>query len=125
MIEKIEKGEVATVEKSYNISDVPWNKHPTFDGVFLKHLIKGDCTEGKFSCHLVRVQAGCQLADHVHQNNWELHEVVSGKGKGFVNEKEISYIGGTAVIIPQGQNHRVAAGEEDLYLLAKFIPALL
>ncbi len=125
MIEQIENVKIVTFEKRYNINDVPWNKHAAWEGVFLKHLIKGDSTEGKFSCHLVKVQAGCQLGSHIHQDNWELHEVIAGDGNGYVNEEKIPYNGGTTVIIPQGQNHRIVAGEEDLYLFAKFIPALL
>jgi len=40
-------------------------------------------------------------------------------------EKEICYKLGSSVVIPEGVKHKVVATEGDLYLLAKFIPALV
>lgn len=121
----LEKGAIKTMEKDYNKADLTWNKHTTCEGVFLKHLVKGETTEGKFSCHLVRVQAGCEISQHIHATNWELHEVISGTGKGILEDKEVSYTAGNMIVIPQGMNHRVMAGDEDIFMLAKFIPALI
>lgn len=121
----LEKGTIKTMEKDYNKADLTWNKHATCEGVFLKHLVKGETTEGKFSCHLVRVQAGCEISQHIHATNWELHEVISGTGKGILEDKEVSYTTGNMIVIPQGMNHRVMAGDEDIFMLAKFIPALI
>ncbi|GAP21569.1 cupin domain-containing protein [Leptolinea tardivitalis] len=121
----IDQGIIATVDGELSLSLIPWNKHATCEGVFLKHLIKGEQTGGKFSCHLVKVQAGCQISDHIHPENWELHEVVSGEAIGIIENRQISYEPGTCAVIPQGKIHRVVAGDQDLYIMAKFIPALL
>ena len=114
-----------TMETVKNLGDVDWKAHATCPGVSLKHYITGSMTDGKFSCHLVRVQAGCEISEHIHEANWELHEVIGGKGTGELAGKSMAYEAGVTVVIPQGEVHRVAAADEDVYLWAKFIPALL
>jgi quercetin dioxygenase-like cupin family protein len=125
MIEQLLQGDIVTIEKNMSTSKLEWNQHSTCNGVYLKHLVTSNETDGKFSCHLVKVQAGCEIAEHTHPNNWELHEVVDGEGTGFLIENAISYKLGTTIVIPAGQKHKVIAGDKNLYLLAKFIPALI
>ncbi len=125
VIKSIDNGMIVESEQQATIAELPWNPHPTFGGVALKHLVKGDATGGKLSCHLVRVDAGCEIGNHVHAENLELHEVLSGNGKAVLNDKEIPYVMGTCVVIPENQPHTVMADDDDLYLLAKFTPALI
>jgi quercetin dioxygenase-like cupin family protein len=125
MNQSIPEGIVITLETRQAIGDLPWNKHASCPGVFLKHLITGEATNGQFSCHLVRVQAGCEISEHTHPKNWELHEVVAGQGRGFLAGKEQAYQPGNTIVIPMGEKHRVVADGEDLYLWAKFVPALV
>lgn len=125
MLDKIETNNIFTREDTREMEDIPWNKHATFPGVYLKHLVKGDQTDGKFSCHLVRVEAGCELGEHIHADNWEIHEIAAGEAVGYLEGKEMTYAPGTTAIIPAGLKHRVVAGDKDLYIRAKFIPALV
>lgn len=125
MIEQFEQGKVTTFEKDIEATHLPWHKHAVCAGVFLKHLVTGQLTDGKFSSHLVKVQAGCQISEHIHAGNWELHEVVAGEATGYLADKAIPYQAGSVVVIPQGQPHGVVAGEQDLYILAQFVPALV
>jgi len=107
------------------IKDKEWHPHSTFSGVFLKHLITGDDTEKKISCHLVKIEAGCEIGYHTHETQLELHEIVEGKGICQIDTQSIDYYPGVITKIDKKINHRVVAGENDLYLFAKFIPALL
>ncbi|NMB60156.1 MAG: cupin [Chloroflexi bacterium] len=125
MLTTIETNVIFTREESRDLEEIAWNKHATFPGVYLKHLVKGDQTDGKFSCHLVKVEAGCELGEHIHTNNWEIHEIVIGDAVGYLEGKEMTYTPGNTAIIPAGSKHRVVAGEHDLYIRAKFIPALV
>ncbi|MEW6618883.1 MAG: cupin domain-containing protein [bacterium] len=125
MVKKVEEGKIVYFEKEVNVKDLEWNAHSVFKGVSLKHLVKGESTNGKFSCHLVKVESGCQIGEHIHEDKWELHEIIGGKGKGILANKEIFYEVGVSVVIPEGKKHKVIAAEEDLYLLAKFVPALV
>jgi mannose-6-phosphate isomerase-like protein (cupin superfamily) len=125
MLQIEENTAIFTREDRKAMEEIPWNKHATFPGVYLKHLVKGDQTDGKFSCHLVKVEAGCELSEHIHANNWEIHEIVSGNASGYLEGNEMPYTPGTTAIIPAGSKHRVVAGDQDLYIRAKFIPALV
>lgn len=102
-----------------------WNKHPNFEGVELKHLVRGEATKGALSCHLVRVAPGKCLQSHTHDPQWELHEVVAGDGCAKVGERNVEYTPGTMAVIKSGAVHEVTAGDKGLVLFAKFFPALL
>ena len=71
---------VRTLNGTQNAADIPWQDHPAFAGVSLRHLVTGADTEGRLSCHIVRLAPGACLAGHVHDGQWELHEVVDGAG---------------------------------------------
>jgi mannose-6-phosphate isomerase-like protein (cupin superfamily) len=105
-------------------AQIEWTQHPKFKGVYLKHLITGSDTEGHLSCHLVKVDPGCALLDHIHDPQWELHEVVEGEGVCMLDQREVRYYPGQMALIPQGTHHQVVASEKGLILLAKFFPAL-
>jgi mannose-6-phosphate isomerase-like protein (cupin superfamily) len=119
------EGEIFFRERKINAKDLEWNSHASFTGVYLKHLVKGVSTDGKFSSHIVRVNAGFEIGDHMHEDKWEMHEVISGSGKCIIDGKEIDYRPGISTVVPEGITHRVMAGNEDLYILAKFVPSLL
>lgn len=103
----------------------PWNAHPKFRGVYLKNIITGNQTEGVFSTHLVKVENGCSIGEHIHENNTELHEILKGTGTCMIGSIEVSYSPGDCAVIPQGTLHEVVAGENGLFLFAKFFPALV
>ena len=124
IVEKFNLGKVVYQNKQIDIEKLEWSKNSN-KGVYLKHIIKGEDTDGKFSCHIVRIESGCEIGQHIHANNWELHEVIDGEGKCFLLDKEVDYSVGVISVIPQGIEHKVIAVNGDLYLFAKFIPALL
>lgn len=125
ILKAIQEGMIFSAVDEVNVKDLPWHEHPSFSRVALKHLITSENTDGKFSSHLVRVNSGCEIGEHIHEGKWELHEVLKGHGKCIVASKEINYYGGIAAIMPPNIPHTVKAGEDDLYILAKFIPALV
>lgn len=123
--EKVLDYEVILPGSKVLASSLPWNPHAKFKGVALKHLVTGQDTQGLYSLHLVRVEAGCEIGVHIHAAQWELHEVVEGYGQCQVGEQLIEYQPGCLNNIPNGQEHRVLAGDQELYILAKFCPPLL
>lgn len=125
IFEQLAKGGITFPNRNETIDGLPWNEHPKFRGVFLKHLIGGADTEGKLSCHIVRIDPCCVLQEHVHENQWELHEVIDGDGVLLAYGGKTSYYPGQIAVMPKGTLHEVAAGEGGLVLLAKFFPALL
>ena len=124
LFEKFNNGELKLPNKTIAFKDIPWSKHPTFDGVELKHIITAKDTEGTFSYHLVRIAPNKSIKNHIHETQLETHEVISGKGICINDGKEIAYESGTISIMPAKVPHEVNAGEEGLFMFAKFFPAL-
>lgn len=108
--------------KSASIDFIP---HKTFKGVFLKHLVKGEETDNQISCHLVKIKPNCSLETHIHSDSIEIHEVIYGYGNCQIEENQVKYTVGDIGVIPKNVPHKVTAGSDGLYILAKFSPALL
>lgn len=106
------------------LAAVPWAAHPSFAGVELKQLVSGAQTEGKFSYHLVRIAPGGRIGLHTHPTQLETHEVIAGSGFCLRDGQKIAYEPGVISLLPANVPHEVQAGDEGLYLFAKFIPAL-
>ncbi len=118
-------GSTTYVDRDDATGEISWNPHPKFTGVSMKHMIKGTDTDGMLSCHMVRIDPNATLEDHVHENQWELHEVIEGEGTFVLESRETPYYPGRMGIVPKGTKHKVIAGESGLVLLAKFFPALV
>lgn len=122
--ELFNNGKLLLPEKETDFAEIGWSKHPTFEGVELKHIITAKDTDGKFSYHLVRIAPGCSIGNHIHETQLETHEVIKGCGKCVNSGSTIPYEPGTISIMQAGVSHEVDAGPEGLYLFAKFMPAL-
>lgn len=118
------QGALLLPNESISFSDIAWSKHPTFEGVELKHIVTAKQTNGEFSYHLVRIAPNKKIGSHMHQEQLETHEVIAGNGICINDSSKINYVPGVISILPQNIPHEVIAGEDGLYLFAKFIPAL-
>ncbi|MDO4316111.1 MAG: cupin [Oscillospiraceae bacterium] len=117
-------GALRLPEREKDFGSVPWSPHPAFQGVELKHLLTGADTGGRFSYHLVRIAPDCAIGDHIHQTQWETHEVVAGTGTCVNGGAALGYEPGVISWFPAGVSHAVYAGADGLRLLAKFFPPL-
>ena len=124
VFEAFNNGSLKLPASTIPFADIPWTKHPTFEGVELKHIVTAKDTNGQFSYHLVRIAPHKSIGNHTHETQLETHEVIFGDGICINEETEIHYTAGTISIMPAGIPHEVNAGENGLYLFAKFIPAL-
>jgi quercetin dioxygenase-like cupin family protein len=104
---------------------LPWNPHPKFPGVFLKHLVTGSDTGGRLSLHEVRIDPGHAIGDHTHKGMVEIHDVIAGNGRCMLEGTIIPYTPGVLGIMPSDRVHRVEAGPAGLLLLATFSPPLV
>lgn len=117
-------GKLAHPQGTIEFNEIPWCKHPTFEGVELKHIVTSQQTDHAFSYHLVRIQPHKKIGYHTHETQLETHEVIAGSGTCHHSGSKIHYIPGTIAILAKQVEHEVIAGDEGLYLFAKFIPAL-
>ena len=119
-----EEGKLLLPEATITFDVIPWSKHPTFEGVELKHIITSERTDGEFSYHLVRIAPNKKIGNHIHERQLETHEVIFGTGVCVNDGVELPYEAGVISIFPIGVPHEVIAGDDGLYLFAKFMPAL-
>ena len=124
IFEKFNEGQLRMPEQTILFEQIPWSKHPTFEGVELKHIIKAKDTDGKFSCHLVRIAPDKSIKNHIHETQLETHEVIYGDGICINNGCELVYEPGVISIMPSKVHHEVHAGKDGLFMFAKFFPAL-
>ena len=125
LFETFNNGKLIIPNKTVDFKNVPWNSHPTFDGVELKHIVTSSDTNGEFSYHLVRITPNKSILNHIHEHQLETHEVIAGNGSCLNDGKQLQYEPGIISIFPQNVPHEVTAGADGLYLFAKFIPALV
>lgn len=124
LFEAFNNGSLRLPATVVEFADIPWSKHPAFDGVELKHIVTAKDTDGGFSYHLVRIAPNKSIQNHIHETQLETHEVIAGSGVCINDGIAIPYAAGTISIMPIGIPHEVNAGKDGLYLFAKFIPAL-
>ncbi|MCX4340375.1 MAG: cupin [Lachnospiraceae bacterium] len=124
IFDAFENGSLRLPSSTVKFADIPWSKHPEFDGVELKHIVTAKETAGQFSYHLVRIAPNRKIGDHIHKTQLETHEVIAGSGVCINDGATISYDMGVISILPAGVPHEVTAGDDGLLLFAKFIPAL-
>lgn len=124
LFESFNNGSLKLPTTTAEFANIPWSKHPTFDGVELKHIVTAEETDGQFSYHLVRIAPNKSIENHIHETQLETHEVIAGSGVYINDGVTIPYETGTISIMPIGIPHEVNAGKDGLYLFAKFIPAL-
>jgi quercetin dioxygenase-like cupin family protein len=124
LIDEFENGYLKLPNLTIGFGDIQWSKHPTFEGVELKHIVTAEQTNGKFSYHLVRIAPNRKIGMHLHEKQLETHEVIAGSGVCSNDGVEMKYEAGTISILQMNTPHEVIAGEDGLYLFAKFMPAL-
>ncbi|MCM1382778.1 MAG: hypothetical protein NC192_12645 [Muribaculaceae bacterium] len=124
IFEKFDSGKLLLPQSETRFAELEWHAHPTFEGVWLKHIVTSETTGGEFSCHLVRVEPGRKIGVHAHEKQLEIHEVVGGSGVCVNGGAALDYAPGVVSIMRAGMLHKVTAGVDGLYLFAKFIPAL-
>ena len=124
IFEKFNEGELRLPSKTVAFKGIAWSKHPTFEGVELKHIITAKDTGGTFSYHLVRIAPNKSIKTHIHETQLEMHEVIAGSGICTNDGAKLEYVPGAISIMPAKVPHQVDAGDQGLYLFAKFMPAL-
>jgi quercetin dioxygenase-like cupin family protein len=117
--------DIVLADSDRQAGSLPWNPHPKFAGVSLRHLVTGNDTGGRMSLHHVRIDPGCSIGDHAHAGQVEIHDVLAGEGTCTVGIRDIRYVPGILGVMPADAVHRVDAGGKGLLLLASFCPPLV
>jgi len=125
VVDVFNEGKIIFPSDEIDAKKLKWYEHPESKGTFLKDLVPGKDTGGAFSCHIIRVNKGCEVGQHIHEDQWEFNEILDGNGIYIYENKEVRFGAGFSFATPPGVRHALIAEVEDLYLLAKFIPGLV
>lgn len=98
------RGKLLLSDQNILFQDIPWSKHPEFEGVELKHILTATQTGGQFSYHLVRIAPNKKIGNHIHTEQTETHEVIAGAG--FCMNNQIKLPDEMALVVkPCAQSH--------------------
>lgn len=103
-------------------ADVMFAKHPTQEGVFMKHFF---CKEDndRLNNLEVNIVPGFQIAPHIHEDASEFFYVVSGHGEFLDDTDWKSIKKGDAFKATQGMTHAIKnTGNKTLVLFSTFSP---
>lgn len=120
---QFEHGMLAGAGQVLDFGAAGWNRHADFAGVSIKNLVSAEQGKGLFTCHLVRIDPHHSIGLHTHPGSIELHEVIKGSGVCCMEQGEFAYVPGVMAVIGRNEAHEVRAGQEGLFLFAKFITA--
>jgi mannose-6-phosphate isomerase-like protein (cupin superfamily) len=104
--------------------DAAFIKHPTQEGVFVKHFFGKDDND-RLNNLEVLVVPDFQITPHIHEDSTEFFYVVSGVGE-FLDDTEWKPIKkGDSFKAPQGMTHGIKnTGNKALVLFSTFSPAI-
>lgn len=105
--------------------DAVFVKHPTQEGVFMKHFYAQADTGERLNNVEVHIVPGFQIAPHTHDEAGEFFYIVSGAGE-FLDESEWTPVKkGDAFRALAGRTHALRnTGGETLVLFSTFSPPL-
>lgn len=109
--------------KNNIIKDANFVKHPTEEGVFMKHFF---CSEDNDCLNNleVRIIPGYQISPHIHEKSNEFFYAVDGEGEFFDNGEWKAFKVGDAFKAPIGMQHGIRnTGRKILVLFSTFSPA--
>ena len=102
-----------------------YEKHPKDKGVFIKHFFSKADTNGVLNNLEVRIEPGCQISPHRHENSDEFYYVVSGSGMFLINGEWEYVHAGEAMVAPINTEHGVKNhSSEALVLFSTFVPPI-
>ncbi|MBN2397705.1 MAG: cupin domain-containing protein [Deltaproteobacteria bacterium] len=115
------------MEIYYDMNDLPWENHPTVPNVSIQKMI----TRAQFgpespSILTVRIPAGVEVPEHVHENSEDILCILSGKATMWVDGTgKIALYRGVVVRVPRNTRHRIYDVTETLLIYDVFSPGTL
>jgi mannose-6-phosphate isomerase-like protein (cupin superfamily) len=98
-------------------------KHPSSDGVFMKHFYGKEDTGGALNNLEVSIMPGFCIGEHVHNDSNEFFYVVSGQGDFLDGGDWVPIKAGDAFKASKGVKHAIRNnGDETLRILSIFSP---
>ena len=108
------------------VEEIPWQDHPTAEGVHIKPLVSQKEDDINVTCMLVLVPKGKEVPEHIHEAQVDILYPLEGKAVMWIDGKgSFSLEPGVVVRVTKGRKHKIEQVTEDLLLYDVFCPALL
>jgi len=109
-----------------NINSLSWAPHPIAESVEIKPLVtkKGDGLN--VSCVLVKVPAGKEVPEHIHETQADILYPLQGNAEMYVEGAgNFQLKSGVVVRVPIGAKHKIFNVTEELLIYDVFQPATI
>ena len=114
------------MEIAKTVDDIPWRPHPLVKEVNIKPLVTKSEDGLNVTCLLVKVPAGIEIPEHVHEEQADILYPIQGKAEVDVEGAgTFSLKPGVIVRVPKGTKHRIFNVTEDLLVYDVFQPATI
>lgn len=80
------------------ISNITWDKHPKFDGVFTKNIFVGT-ESNNINAMVIRIEPNHETGMHNHEGKYELHKIIDGNGEAIIDNTKVQYLPGVVSLI--------------------------
>jgi len=109
-----------------NVESQSWDPHPFAAGVAIKPLVTKKDHDLNVSCILVKVPAGVEIQEHIHEEQVDILYPIRGKAEMIVEGAgNFSLEPGVVVRVPRGAKHRIFNVTEELIIYDVFHPATI
>ena len=114
------------MEVCTEVDSLAWNPHPLAKGVKIKPLVTKRDHELNVSCILVKVPAGIDIPEHIHEDQADILYPLSGSAEMWVEGAgNFTLTPGVVVRVPIGVKHKIFNVSEELIIYDVFHPATI
>ncbi len=109
-----------------NLDSLPWAPHPIAEGVGIKPLVTKKDHGLDATCVLVKIPAGRQIAEHIHETQADILYPLRGSATMYVEGAgNIELKPGVVIRVPIGAKHKIFNVTEELLIYDVFQPATI
>ena len=108
------------------VNKISWRPHPLFKEVNIKPLVTKREDGLNVTCMLVRVPAGIEIPEHVHEEQVDILYPIQGEAEMYVEGCGTFQLKpGVVVRVPKDTKHKIWNVSEELLVYDVFQPAIL
>jgi quercetin dioxygenase-like cupin family protein len=109
-----------------NIDSLSWAPHPIAEGVEIKSLVTKKDDGLDVTCVLVKIPAGMEISEHVHETQADILYPLQGSAEMYVEGTgNFQLKPGMVVRVPIGAKHKISNVTEELLIYDVFQPATI
>ncbi len=108
------------------VADISWRPHPLFKEVNIRPLVTKKEDGLNVTCMLVRIPAGKEIPEHIHEEQVDILYPLQGKAEMYVEGAGTFPLKpGIVVRVPKSTKHKIFNVTEELLIYDVFQPATL